>query len=109
MNITDGFQFKMKYKTAQTQMKDLQEKVFGTLMDELTGEPRRLTLHSLRSTVITELVVRHRINEKVVGGVTGHMGGGNSRVGSLRGYIHTDDLTEKKSIVDLIPWAISSA
>ncbi|AUZ84172.1 tyrosine-type recombinase/integrase [Methylophaga nitratireducenticrescens] len=109
MDLSDGFQFKMKYKTAQTQMKELQENVFGTLMDELTEEPRKLTLHSLRSTVITELVVKHRINEKVVGGITGHIGGGSSRVGSLRGYIHTDDLNEKKSIVDLIPWAISSA
>lgn len=104
LDVEDGFQFQLKYRTALEQMRKLQLQVLGTPKNELNGELRKLSFHSLRSTVITELVVKHSINDKVVGGVTGHHGGGNSKSGSLRGYINADDLHEKKKVVDLLPW-----
>lgn len=102
--ITDGFQFSLTYDSVQSRLKRLQESVLGQPLHELTGLPRKLSMHSFRSYVITELVVTHRINEKVVGGVTGHLGGGQSKAGALRGYIHIEDLSKKREIVELLPW-----
>lgn len=104
LNIGEGFQFRNKYNTMRRQLKALVQDVLGEPINELTGAPRVLTIHSFRATVITQLVVRNKINEKVVGTVTGHVGGGSSRVGALRSYIHVDDLNDKKEIVDLLPW-----
>lgn len=102
--ITDGFLFSLTYDSVQSRLKRLQESVLGQPVHELTGLPRKLSMHSFRAYVITELVVTHRINEKVVGGVTGHLGGGQSKAGALRGYIHIEDLNKKKEIVELLPW-----
>lgn len=106
LKLDNGFRFTITYNTVQKQLKEIQEKVLGECLNELTGKPRKLSFHSLRSTVITELVAKQRINEKVVGGVTGHLGGDTSKVGSIRGYIYADDLQDKKAIVDLLPWAV---
>lgn len=107
LKLSDGFRFTVKYKTIQNQMKRLVESVMGKPVNEFTGQPRKLSMHSLRASVITELVVKHKINEKVVGSITGHLGGDTSKVGSIRTYIHPDDLNEKKAIVDFLPWTDS--
>lgn len=107
LRLEEGFRFTLKYKTVQNQMKKLVESVIENPLDELTGNPRKLSMHSFRATVISKLVVEHGINEKVVGGITGHLGGSKSTAGSIRSYIHTQDLNSKKKIVDMIPWRAS--
>ncbi|WP_417508736.1 hypothetical protein [Methylophaga sp.] len=104
LNIDESFQFKSKYSTMRRKLKALVLDVLGEPINELTGKPRVLTIHSFRATVITQLAVKNRIHEKVVGTVTGHLGGGSSRAGAIRSYIHVDDLNDKKDIVDLLPW-----
>lgn len=106
LEISEGFQFSINNKTVTTHFKTLRDEVLGIRLHELTGKPRRLYFHSFRSTVITELVVKNRINEKVAGGVTGHLGGDTSKVGSVRYYINAEELEEKRRLVDLLPWRL---
>ena len=108
LDLPEGFQFSINKKTATTQFKKIRDEVLGEKLNELTGAPRKLSFHSFRTTVITELVVKNHINEKVVGGVTGHLGGDTSKVGSIRTYINADDLEDKRNIVDLLPWDAES-
>lgn len=105
LNLPEGFQFALNTSTATKQVRKLIDEVLGIRLHELSGLPRILSFHSFRATVITELVVKHRINEKVVGAITGHVGGGRSKeAGVIRDYIHPGDLQEKWATVNLLPW-----
>jgi integrase len=105
LKLDDGFSFNLTYTSVRREMQSLIDEVLGVRYNELTGKTRRLTFHSFRSTVITELVGEQDLNEKKVGSVTGHKGGGTSQAGSIRGYLHVEDLRRKKKIVDSIPWS----
>jgi integrase len=101
--LPEGFHFTLKGSTAQDQVRKLINRVLGVRLNEMTGEARRLSFHSFRSTVITELTTDHGINEKIVGSISGHTAG-SSRAGSIRTYIQPSDLTMKKKVIDLIEW-----
>lgn len=105
LELEEGFTFKLTYTPARIQMQELVNDVLGERFNELTGKKRRLTFHSFRSTVITELVARQHLNDKTVGSITGHKGGGASNAGSISTYISVDELMIKKDIVDRIPWS----
>ena len=104
LNLPEGFTFRsLANRTATKQFKQLREACITDSLHELTGKPRKLAFHSFRTTVITELTVTHRINEKVAGAITGHLAG-NSRVGSIRTYINPNDLQALLETVCLLPW-----
>ncbi len=104
LNLPEGFSFRsLANRTVTKQFKQLRESCITDSVHELTGKPRKLSFHSFRTTVITELTVKHRINEKVVGAITGHLAG-NSRVGSIRTYINPNDLRALLETVSLLPW-----
>jgi integrase len=103
LSLPEGFRFTLKGSTAQDQIKKLINRVLGVQLNEMTGEARRLSFHSFRSTVITELTTDHGINEKIVGSISGHTAG-SSRAGSIRNYIQPNDLAIKKKVVDMIEW-----
>jgi len=103
LQLPEGFTFDMSDRTVARRFKELKDKTIGEPANELTGKPRKLSFHSFRSTVITELTVNQRINEKVVGAVTGHLAG-SAKVGSIRTYINPDDLEAKFRTVSDIPW-----
>jgi integrase len=101
--LPEGYQFTMVQNTLHKQFKKLMSTTLGEPISELTGKPRRLSFHSFRSTVITELTATHGVNEKIVGSISGHTAGA-SRVGSIRTYIQPNDLAMKKKVVDMITW-----
>lgn len=103
LKLNDGFRFKLNDRTVTRQFKELVEATLGNTINELTGKHRKLSFHSFRSTVITELTVSKGINEKVVGAVTGHLAG-SLKLGSIRTYINTDDLQSKQRTVEEITW-----
>lgn len=103
LQLTDGFKFKLSDRTVTRQFKELVDSTLDNTVNELTGKPRKLSFHSFRSTVITELTVSKGINEKVVGAVTGHLAG-SAKVGSIRTYINPNDLQSKKRTVEEITW-----
>lgn len=103
LSLPEGFRFTLKGSTAQNQIKKLINRVLGVQLNELTGEARRLTFHSFRHTVVTELTTTHGINEKLVCSISGHTGGA-SRAGSIRTYIQPNDLSMKKKVIDMIEW-----
>jgi hypothetical protein len=91
-------------RTVTRQFKELRESCINETLHELTGKPRKLSFHSFRTTVVTELTVTHAINEKVVGSITGHLAG-SSKVGSIRSYINPTDLEMQLRIVSRLPWS----
>ena len=102
--LPKGFTFKeLSDRTVTRQFKELRESRIKETVHELTGKPRKLSFHSFRTTVVTELTVTHRINEKVVGKITGHLAG-SSKVGSIMCYINPNDLQILFDIVRLLPW-----
>lgn len=103
LSLPEGFHFTLKGSTAQDQVRKLIDRVLGVRLNEMTGEARKLSFHSFRSTVITELTTDHGINEKIVGSISGHTAG-SSRAGSIRTYIQPNDLSMKKKIIDMIEW-----
>jgi len=104
LNLPEGFSFRsLANRTVTKQFKQLRESCIADSVHELTGKPRKLSFHSFRTTVITELTVKHRFNEKVVGAITGHLAG-NSRVGSIQAYINPNDLQASLETVGLLPW-----
>jgi integrase len=104
LNLPEGFSFNMKSDTrVGEQFKELREKCIKNLYKELSSKPRKLAFHSFRSTVTTHLTDNMMVNEKVVGGITGHLGGGG-KAGSIRTYINPTDLKRKLEIVSMIPW-----
>lgn len=103
LQLPEGFTFKMSDRTVTRRFRDLKDRTLGEPLDPLTGKPRKLSFHSFRTTVVTELTVSKRINEKVVGAVTGHLAG-SAKVGSIRTYINPDDLESKYLTVSEIPW-----
>lgn len=105
LKLEEGFSFNLTYTPVRLKMNALINEVLGVRYNELTGEERILTFHSFRHTLITELIGEQGLNEKRVGSVTGHKGGGDSKAGSIRRYLHVEDLKKKKAIVDLIPWS----
>jgi integrase len=105
LQLPEGFRFNMSDRTVTRRFRDLKDRTLGEPLDPLTGKPRKLSFHSFRTTVITELTVNQRINEKVVGAVTGHLAG-SARTGSIRTYINPDDLESKYLTVSEIPWKI---
>lgn len=104
LKLETGFTFNLSYTPARNRINALISEVLGTRFNELTGKKRHLTFHSFRHTLITELVIERGLNEKLVGSVTGHRGGGKSKAGAIKTYIHVEDLRKKKAVVDLIPW-----
>jgi len=103
LNLPEGFSFKVSSSTIDSQFRALRMKHLGEPVHELTGESRKLSFHSFRSAVVTYLTADKRINEKVVGSITGHLGGGGA-AGSIRTYINPNDLQLKLDIVSLLPW-----
>jgi len=103
LNLPDGFSFNISSSTIDSQFRNLRKEILGEPIHELTGNPRKLSFHSFRSTVVTYLTADKRINEKVVGSITGHLGGGGS-AGSIRTYINPDDLQMKLDLVSQLPW-----
>jgi integrase len=101
--INPGQPFRMSDRTVSRRFKELVRDTLGEPLNQLTGKPRKLSFHSFRTTVITELTVHQRINEKVVGAVTGHLAG-SAKTGSIRTYINPDDLESKYRTVSGIPW-----
>jgi integrase len=103
LNLPEGFSFNVSSSTIDSQFRNLRKEILGEPIHELTGNPRKLSFHSFRSTVVTYLTADKRINEKVVGSITGHLGGGGS-AGSIRTYINPDDLQMKLDVVSQLPW-----
>jgi integrase len=98
--VANGFKFNLTYCQVDYRLKKLIEEVVVDKYEEGTGKLRKLSFHSLRSTVITELIAKHRIHSKVVSGVTGHITGNGDGTAS---YVKTD-LNELERTVELIPW-----
>jgi integrase len=103
LELPDGFTFRQSDRTVSRRFSELHRRVLGSPMNPLTGKSRKLSFHSFRSTVITELNVKHRIDLKVIGAVTGHLAG-SVRVGSITSYINPDDLESKFRTVSDLPW-----
>jgi integrase len=101
--LPEGFTFKLTDRTVTRQFKELRDRIITNNIDECTGKPRKLSFHSFRTTLITELVVRQGISEKVVGAITGHLAG-SMKMGSITSYINSDDLELKSQTVDRIKW-----
>jgi len=92
LNLLERFSFRtLASRTVTSQFKQLRETCIMDLIHGLTGNPRKLSSHSFITPVITELTVAHRINEKIVGAITGHLAR-NSRAGSIRTYNNPNDL-----------------
>jgi integrase len=109
LSLPEGFTFRgLSDRTVTRQFKEIRESCMNETFHELTGKPRKLSSHSFRTTVVTALTVTHRINEKVVGTITGHLAG-NAKVGSIRSYINPDDLHILLDVVSLLPWNPKSA
>ncbi|MGJ0485687.1 MAG: tyrosine-type recombinase/integrase [Methylomicrobium sp.] len=66
LQLPDGFTFKMSDRTVTRRFRELKEKTLDHPINITTGKPRKLSFHSFRSTVVTELIEKHHINEKVV-------------------------------------------
>lgn len=107
LQLPEGFTFELSDRTVTRRFKELKDRALGNPVNELTGKPRKLSFHSFRSTVITELTVNQRINEKVVGAVTGHLAG-SANIGSIRTYINPDDLEAKFRTVKDLPFQINN-
>ncbi|SFJ88195.1 hypothetical protein SAMN04488079_102166 [Methylophaga sulfidovorans] len=105
LDLPEGFTFKIPYRTALRTMREHVDKVLGTRHHELTGEPRKLSFHSFRSTIITQLR-RMRYSDKAIGSITGHLGEDSSKGGSLPVYDHVEALSFKKELVDQIKWSL---
>jgi len=106
LKLDEGFTFELTYTPARMRMQKLVDEVLGVRYNELTGKVRKLSFHSFRHTVITELLGEQELNEKKVGSITGHGGSeGGSKAGTIRRYINVEDLKRKKAIVDRIPWS----
>ncbi len=87
LNLLEGFSFRaLASRTVTSQFKQLRETCIMDLVHELTCNPRKLSFHSFITTVITELTVAHRINEKIIRAITGHLAR-NSRAGSISNNI----------------------
>ncbi len=103
LDLPEGFSFNVSSSTIDSKFRKLHKEHLGEPMHELTGKPRKLAFHSFRSTVVTYLTADKGINEKVVGSITGHLGGGSS-AGSIRTYININDLQTKMNVVSQLPW-----
>ena len=103
LNLPEGFTFNLTDRTVTRQFEELRGRAIINTIDECTGNPRKLSFHSFRTTLITELVVRQSISEKVVGAITGHLAG-STRMGSITSYINSDDLALKHQTVERITW-----
>ena len=103
LSLPEGFAFSLTDRTVTRRMKELKNRAIINNNDECTGKPRKLSFHSFRTTLITELVVRQGISEKVVGAITGHLAG-SVKIGSITSYINTDDLALKRQTVEKIFW-----
>lgn len=106
LDLPEGFMFSINNKTATTQFKKLRDEVLGIRFSEFDELPRKLSFHSFRTTVITELVGEHQVNEKVVGSISGHSGGGKGKVGVIRTYINIKELRIKEKVISLLPWKL---
>lgn len=102
-DIDADYRFGTSYGKIQQQFMKLLEKVMGKPIDELTGQPRNLTFHSIRHAFSTELVSRLDVPMGKVAAITGHKAADN-RYGSLNGYVHTQDLDVKRRTVEMIQW-----
>jgi integrase len=103
LTIEEGFKFNYSASVVTRDFKELRDKVITDLYDECTGKERKLTFHSFRSTVITELVAEKAISEKVVGSISGHLAG-TTNSGSITTYIQPKALELKRKIVEQIAW-----
>ena len=103
LNLATGFTFNLSDSVAQRRLRKLVDKVIINKDDECSGKPRKLSFHSFRTTLITELSVRQGMNLKIVGAVSGHRAG-SAEMGSITSYINTDDLVFKKKTVERMIW-----
>ena len=103
LDLPEGFTFTLKDRTVFKQFKKLVDTVITEKSNVDTGKPRKLSFHSFRKTVITQLCNKHLISETVVGGLTGHMAG-NKGKGSITTYIDTTDLKTLEGLVERLPW-----
>lgn len=67
-----------------------------------TGKPRKLSAHSFRSSLITELVINKHVSESLVGAISGHVAGRS--IGAMRTYVHTNNLEDKRAAVNMVEW-----
>lgn len=105
LELPEGFTFKIPYRTALRTIREYVDTVLGERLHELTGEPRKLSFHSFRATVITHLR-ELRYSDKAIGSVTGHLGEDASRGGSLPTYHHVESVSRKKALVDQLLWVV---
>ncbi len=105
LKLDEGFTFSLNDRTVSRQFKTLVDRVIVDKVNNDTGIERKLSFHSFRTTVITELVVKQSISEQVVGAITGHVAGSSS-LGSITVYINTDDLESKCRTVERLTWSI---
>lgn len=103
LHLEPGFTFKMTDRTCSRLFKALTDRIITDKLKEGSNKPRKLSFHSFRASVISELVGEHRIDRAIVGTISGHVSGEGS-VGAINSYIHMDDLEEKQKIVELIKW-----
>lgn len=103
LTLSEGFTFKISDRTASRKFSQLVATVITARNDECTGKPRKLSFHSLRTTLVTTLVGKEGISEAIVGGITGHLAG-SSKLGSIISYINTDDLNTKQQTVERLKW-----
>ena len=103
LKLGEGFTFSLNDRTVSRQFKTLVDRVIVDKVNNDTGIKRKLSFHSFRTTVITELVAKQSISEQVVGAITGHVAGSSS-LGSITVYINTDDLESKCRTVERLEW-----
>jgi hypothetical protein len=88
--------------TLSTQFKELVKRVITNKNMAVSGRARKLSLHSFRTSVTTELTTVHRVAPILAKAITGHASGAS--LGSIETYISLDDMAMKKSLVELIVW-----
>lgn len=103
LSLPEGFVFTLTDRTVTRRFKGLKDRVIVNINDECSGKPRKLSFHSFRTTLITELVANQGISEKVVGAITGHLAG-STKIGSITNYINSDDLELKRQTVERVTW-----
>jgi len=103
LQLPAGFSFRLTDRTVTRKFKEIRDRIIVDGIKEGTGQPRKLSFHSFRTTVISELVGVKEIDREIVGKITGHQSGGGD-VGSINSYIQMDDLSKKKRIVEAITW-----
>ena len=102
LSLDEGFGFKMSARTLSRDFKMLVDSVIINKKHELNGKDRKLSFHSFRSTLITELIIEKEVSYIAVAAITGHIEG--VKLGAIKSYIHDDDLQKKRDTVEKIIW-----